>query len=302
LFSRYRDPPRRFEFEIMREDTIPELAQGGRLSAWFLQDDTGAETDTPVQITRINPRADVLKIEAEEMLFTASDVDLANRLLVVDSNNFNVNMRTAHDAIYPDPVSGDEVTLRVNPGVILGSTSVTDPALTIGDWPAGVTLNIEVYGRIQGCGAVGGTGQAPGVMPPDGGVALYTRETIILTSPAGTGEIWSGGGGGQGGIKTGRAIGGGGGAGTNPGTGGGGNIAAGSAGTATAGGAGGADFVAGFTAGTGGGPGLAGSNGTWGGTHDFVSGPSSAGAAIDGNSFITFNSPTGLDIRGSQIN
>ena len=183
------------------------------------------------------------------MLFNASDVDLANRIIVIDTDTNNVNGRDAHDSLYPTPVSGDEVTFRVIAGVIVGSDNATLPAFDVGDWPSGVLLFLEVLGRIQGKGGDGASA-AGDYNGGSGGTALYTRFAIDVTATGG--EIWGGGGGG--GAHS-VGLGGGGGAGQLPGIGGNGisGPTTGSPGTTEAGGAG--AEVPPFFAGDGGGPG-----------------------------------------------
>jgi hypothetical protein len=144
------------------------------------------------------------------------------------------------------------------------------------------SLTLQVDGRIQGKGGDGGTifGSVNGF---PGGQAFLAEHQILIT---GSGEIWGGGGGGGANASGGS---GGGGAGTNPGAGGFSYASSGSPGTPEAGGAG-------FNgAGAGGGPGL---DGAYGGN----GAGGAAGAAIDGVSLVTFDSPNLLDIRGAQIN
>lgn len=299
--ARYRDPPRRFELEVMRENnTTPELGRGYRLQAWPLQIDTGEPDDVPVQITRNEARPEKFKLEFEEMLFAAPATDLSNRQIIIDSNINNVDLRTAHDSIYPDPESGDVVTCTVNAGVTVGSTETNLKAFDVGSWPSGVSITLIVRGRIQGRGGDGGSANhqvftaGPGLV---GGVALYTRYAIDLEVV--DGEIFGGGGGGGGAVSgsflQGFSAGGGGGAGTIQGNGGAAQFF-GNSGTADTGGDGALNN--GALGGDGGGPGLAGTAGT--GTLAAASG-GSAGSAIDGISFVTVTSGPG-DIRGGQVN
>jgi hypothetical protein len=289
--ARYRDPPRRFNFDVMRyAGQEPVLGGGYQLEGQPFQDITGALAQIPIQITRLNPGAAVIELEAEEMLFQAIDADPTDRVLIIDSNFNNYNVRTVHDSLYPAPESGDTVTVIINTGVIVGSTSTALRSFDVGSWPAGVTVNVTVNGRIEGAGGAGGNSTSG---TPEagslGGPALYPRYSTNLTSTSG--QIWGGGGGGGGGNFGGSGNGGGGGAGQVPGAGGSGLASNGSPGTTEAGGAGG--ISAGSPGGTGGGPGLAGQTSTAAG--------GAAGAAIDGDSFVTDVGGIG-DIRGAQIN
>lgn len=300
LLGRFKDPPRRFNFDLMRyAGQEPILGSGYQLGSWPFQDVTGAAITVPIQLTRVGPEADRFEVEAEEMVFADDLADPLERTIIIDSNINNVDLREMHDSLYAAPESGDTVNVIIQAGVIVGSTSVSEPALDAGTWPAGVTINVELDGRIQGKGGNGGNGGASQAGQA-GGTALFTRQAINLTWT--DGEIWGGGGGGGGspplevgeGSENDDGYGGGGGAGQLPGSGGAGlnEGGPGSAGTTEAGGAGGAIIVTG----AGGGPGLAGSNAGLGGGSG-----GAAGTAIDGVSFITDVGADG-DGRGSQIN
>lgn len=290
--GRYRDPPRLLSFDLFRYGpVVPVLGGGYNVQSWHFQDATGARAPVPVQITRLNPSADRYAIEATEVLFTSVDGGTpteGERVLIVDSNINNVNLRTAHDSIYP-AVDGSEsppvqVRCIVESGVIVGSANTSTPAFDVGTWPSGVVLTLEVRGRIQGAGGNGAIWPSTGATA--GGLALYTRRAIDLE--VGAGEIWGGGGGG-GYFNSGFSVsyGGGGGAGSVPGSGGTGINGNGAPGTSEAGGAG----LGG--AGAGGGPGLAGTNSSTPG--------GAAGKAIDGISYITVTDGPG-DRRGTEVN
>ena len=303
LLGRFKDSPRRLSFSSLRGSTTSEivLANGYQVQAWPMQDATGAKETVNVQVTRLRPNPDLIEIETEEVLFTAPPEDLSKRNIIVDANNFNINLRTAHDAIFPAPEAGITVVLTVNAGVILGSTAPTIPAIDIGAWPAGVTIIVHTIGRIQGKGGDGAG--APGVNATAGAHAIYTRYPIKLSCP---GQIYSGGGGGGYSISAAGVIwAGGGGAGFNIGLAGHGMGGGydGSNGTTEAGGAGAPNG-----GGAGGGPGLPGANGIPG---IATSTGFPAGNAIDGVSYVTKGTWNGTtftpgaitgSILGPQVN
>ncbi|HEY0220025.1 MAG TPA: hypothetical protein VGC26_09725 [Afipia sp.] len=302
--GRFRDPPRKINFDLARyAGTDVSLGATRLVRATNLQDATGAEVDIPVQITRLNPPADRFSCEAEEIIFLAPAEDGAPQTIIVDADIFNVNLRSAYDAIYPAPESGDTITCQINEGVTVGSTSTSLPAFNVGSWPEAVTILIIINGRILGAGGAGGNNayghyvgasvvqDIPATVGLPGGPAFYTRRAVHvqLSGKIGGG---GGGGGGQGALIFGGS---GGGAGARGGLPGGGQYySPGSAGTADAGGA----------AGVGSAPnrvGLAGGNlGQAGASRGFLSG-GAAGNAIDGLSYITFDVNTGT-IVGSKIN
>jgi hypothetical protein len=291
--GRFHEPPRKFSFAALRyAGDAPVLGQGYNIRSPWLQDAAGAPVDVPVQIVRLNPQADRFAADAEEVQFHVPAEDLSNRQIIVDANINNVNLRSAHDSLYPPILDGDSpkptITCTVNAGVIVGSGATASPAFDVGSWPAGVTINLVVNGRIEGHG---GDGASFGVSVhgAPGGPALYTRYPI--SAALASSQIWGGGGGGA--IAEGNAPGGGGGAGQLPGAGG---IGAppfnfdGEDGTTEAGGAHGGAAAAG----DGGGPGLAGES-----IFDSIGG--APGAAIDGISFVTITAGPG-DRRGPEIN
>lgn len=285
--GRFRTPPRLFSLSSFRADPLsPVLGRGYQLQSRVLQNDTGGPDSVPIQITRLGPTDSEFKIEAEEMRFVSFDGgDLDNRVIIIDANAYNVNLRDAHDTLYPEPVDGDEVTCIIEAGVIVGSTSTSQPAFNVGDWPEGVTLKLQLRGRIQGKG-----GNASSLSGQAGGLALYARYAVEVDAAGG--QIWGGGGGGGKKIDFGdnNTYGGGGGQGFDPGLGGTGAQGNGANGTTEAPGAGAGG------AGSGGAAGQAGA----GGFGALPTSGGAAGGAIDGVSFLDITG--GPDIRGTQIN
>jgi hypothetical protein len=314
VLSRYTTAPRKLGFDVFRDDVTlaPELGAGYRFEWWNLQEADGSRSNLPIQVTRLLPGPASIKVDAEEMLFTASADDLTNRQIVIDFNTNNFNLKTVHDTLYPALEAGQTLTCTIAAGVTVGSSSVSTPAFHVGDWAGTPDITIVNNGRIQGKGGQGGQGgrntSNDGHDGVDGGVALFTREAITLTDT--DGEAWGGGGGGGGGAwKTDGASaggGGGGGAGKDIGLGGVSGLggASGADGTTEAGGAGGAGvgFFPGGIGGDGGGPGLAGSAGEDEPlSNSFGGAGGSPGLAIDGISFVTTSGAAG-DRRGGTAN
>lgn len=310
ILGRYKDPPRRFNMTFIRSTRELVAGQGYRATWWTIQDETGATTNAPIQITRVSPNSGQFEYEAEEQLYQILDPeDLDNRTLIFDAAILDVDLRAIHDSLYPEPESGDTFTLRVyvETNVIVGASTNANAAMTVGTWPAGVTVEIYNNGRIQGAGGKGGNAAKDGVAAQAGGaggLAIYTRKAISFDNL--NGKIYGGGGGGAGGvIKSGgkQAGGGGGGAGYIAGAGGdtgNGDNNAGEPGTLDVGGEGGtATTSEAQSGGDGGDPAQAGEN-RGGGSFGAVIPGGAAGGAVDGDSYITF---TALgDIKGTRIN
>jgi hypothetical protein len=217
--------------------------------------------------------------------------------LTIASNTYNYDVYANRGPTYVPGTS--DITVTVNPGVVVGSTSTGAYAMLVpSSFSPGDTVRIVNNGVIQGMGGAGGNGgQAagasnipyPGSGGAAGGHALYVNRPTVVTN---NGTLaGGGGGGGGGGGSTGingkytnyarGGGGGGGGAGFNGGAGGsGGGLLAptgpearagnpGQTGTSPAGGAGGAggQFPSGGVynqAGTGGAGGGRGANGSSG--------------------------------------
>jgi hypothetical protein len=305
--GRFATPPRRITFATARRSGVVDPHPGAccRVSWYGNQDEAGNQIATPFQIVRVNPLADRIEAEAEEMIFKHFDVTfLAERVITIDSRLNNVHLPSLHNSIYPPltPTDIDNgVTLKViiASNVVIGSGSIFAAAFNVGsldNWLPGleITLEIRPGARIQGMGGNGGyllSGRGS-VAPQPGGPALLTSFPVTIING---GAIWAGGGGGGHGASPGGGGMGGGGAGFPPGAGGPSFspslVAPGSPGTAFAGGPGGVSLVG--RGGDGGGPGLPGFPGTG---PNVSQGGAAAGFAIHGIGFITFV-PFG-DIRG----
>lgn len=291
LLARYRDAPRKFSFSLYNTiEEVPSLGGGFRLDHWTLQDDTGASVPVPAQVTSLEQQIDRYVVDAQESIYVQQDDLETVRLIFLDQDQFNVNLRTVHDSIYPAPEDGDQIRVYVN-GHIGSRTS--SPAFDVGSWPANIDIEIIVNGRIQGRGGFGGHHLFDSSLNGgNGGTAFFTRYPVKVSN---LGRIDGGGGGGGAGqlVNLGtelepifRSGPGGGGAGFNPGL----AMFPAQQGTIDAGGNGGTDVT---TGGAGGGPGQPGAFGGGG-----LGG--AAGAAVDGESFITYD-VVGL-IRGPRIN
>lgn len=309
--ARFVTAPREFRFSVWRTDpTPPELGRGAFLKHWPLQDDTGAEETVPIQITSVEDAGDRYNVTAEEMVFGEA---LPERVVFIDENLYEINLRDLYDEIYTAPSQYDTVTFVVSSGVQVGGHTIIAglgnnhqfierAAITVGDWPEGPTLRLINNGTIAGGGANGQDARFDTSQGSRGGTAIRARYPISIEN---NGLIGGGGGGGG----RGSLHGGGGGAGAirqspnsygefpSASTGGpnvgwvaGSSAHAGPGLLETGGAAGGA------TGGQGGNLGEAGTDGT--GAANPQAG--AAGYAIDGDSYVTFTVEG--DVRGPRIN
>lgn len=320
LLSRYRDPPRMLSFELFESiEEVPALGGALRVINTVLQDDTGETLAIPAQVTSLEVRDDRFIIDAQESIFVQQPLDPGDpggggpgnvRLIFIDDDSFNLNIRTIHDEIYFPPQSGDQIRCLVSAGATVGSNNASIPALDVGSWPVGVVLELVIYGRIQGKGGNGGslnftpnTTQNGG----PGGTALYTRFGLAVQN---LGQIYGGGGGGGTSgflVGFGEAAGGGGGGGSGftPGV-GAQNVHSdtygpnGQNGSKEAGGAGGYEPPV-AQGGAGGNPGQPGAAGaTIPGEFTPAGSGGAAGLAVDGEAYISWTSLG--TIAGSRTN
>lgn len=270
IISRYETIPREVSFKVPERFPL-SLSSVVNIKSRIFENSQGDEADYfPCQITSIETKEGIHTAIAEEVILSAIDPpDPLLRIININANTLNVNLKTIHDSIYTPIVESATVRLIIASDVTIGSGSISNASLTIGDWPASVTIEIDGTGRIFGKG-----GDASFSSSLDGGTALYTRRAIDIIGDL---DIW--GGGGAGGynysFSQGMDVLGGGGAGYLEGQ-----------------GEAGSDHPSG---------GSAGQNGDDGADEDsnIVFGGGS-GYAIDGLSFVT---KTGtLDIRGDEVN
>lgn len=236
----------------------------------------------------------------------------------ISANTTNYNLKAAAIAAGWNQITPLDATVTVNSGVYVSATNTSNIAFDTGvTFPAGTRLSLVNNGFIIGMGGAGGTGGdmpagGQGVVGSAGGLALRAQAPISINNASGT--IGGGGGGGGGGgsgsvyepyygtFVTGGGGGGGGRSGQINSGGGGGGFngvggfndgvgayvgATGSPGTAAAAGGGGAGSPPAANGGSGGGWG---SSGNSGGTSNRGGGGGggSAGAAVNGNSNITW--------------
>ena len=110
-----------------------------------------------------------------------------------DTNNYNIYNALGY------PTSPVHIKLIINPGVVVGSTSTSQPALTTGNLPVGSSVTIINNGSIVGKGGDGGKGKtlANGLPGKNGGSAFEAKVQTTIENNS----IIKGGGGGGGRLE-----------------------------------------------------------------------------------------------------
>lgn len=170
--ARYKIPPRKFRFELFRNEaiTLPRLGAGVTVSNRRLVDADGALVTISAVVVSESGQDDRVEYEAEEINYDgAADT---TKLVVIDSTSGNIDLRTLFDGLYSTVGSTDDVTFIIQSGVqILGDQSY-GYALTVGTWPVGVTLTLVINGDVVGLAI-----EAPFYQP---GVAIFTDRAISI--------------------------------------------------------------------------------------------------------------------------
>ena len=227
-----------------------------------------------------------------------------------NTQNYDVYTQASASPLYTAGIA--DVTLTINPGVVVGSSSTGTYALNVPNaFNAGDTVTIVNNGTVIGRGGNGGSGGSgftnPGGGGGNGGNAVYVNRALILTN---NGTLAGGGGGGGGGGAQNNSSftpkgspspsgsgggGGGGGAGNTAGSGGGGGPSpfgtggSGGGGNTTSGGGGGAGTPGPTPGGPGGSGGGQGANGGGGTTRSGSGGGGGTrGFYVVGNPNITY--------------
>lgn len=209
VLSRFAEPPRMFEFNLLRDSgtPLPPLGSGLRLQSFFNQDPTGAPVISPCQAIEVKVSDVGVGVKAEEVVIT--DVDDGGtppeppdvKRVVISADATNVNLREVYLDIFSEAQDGDTVICEVRESVIVTSETTSAPAFDNGTgWPDGVKIKLKVYQNavVAGKGGDGGSVYHREQNNGDnGGIALNADSEIEVEN---MGIIGGGGGGGGGAV------------------------------------------------------------------------------------------------------
>jgi hypothetical protein len=199
LLARYRDPPRALGWSVFITDDPPQVGAGAYIKHRDLQDATGAEVQVPVQVTSLEALEDRYKLTGEQQPSVAPDIITSDKVVYIDANGYNLNLRTIYDSVYEAPDAYDEVTFIVAAGVVIGTREGGNKfAITSGSWPELLTPpKLRILGRVMGRGGNGGTEAGGG--NGNGFAGEHALQATQALRVENLGTIGGGGGGGGGG-------------------------------------------------------------------------------------------------------
>lgn len=302
LGRRFAQAPRLINFTLTSKDTDYWLGSSANLEHADLQSFDGSKGVVPTQIVSVAEKKNGYVYGGLEFYWgepLQDDAEEGVNLIVIGADDSEINWRTIHDSLYPEPTKDTIVRIVIDTGVEVGAGTSGAFAADTGSWPVDMEP-IELYVRGYAQGRGGNGADAETGVGGDGTNALVMNHD--LTIKAVTGRIAGGAGGGGNGYSTEEgtsSAGGGGGAGIPAGLGGavGPNATVtvhGFAGTRDAGGGGGVTTFA--IGGTGGFPGQNGGLGI-----ETSSAAGQAGAAIIKNGYTLIIEDGADNIKGAII-
>lgn len=195
---RYGQAPRQVALKLDAKDAQVKLADFVRVTSPQNQTFSGFNQSLLLQVIQRteSQQGTTYDVMAREFAYNDVDFDTGLRVIEVNADAFDFNIRDAYDAIYADSPDGKTVRVIVAEGVLVTATSVSIPAMVFGSWPASTTLEIVIDGIVSGRGGNGGNfPDESGKDGQFGGLSISANRAATLTINSG-GRVSGGGGGG----------------------------------------------------------------------------------------------------------
>lgn len=200
ILARFRDAPRRARFTLPADSpVIPEMGTGIQVRSFSLQEPDGSPSTVPFYVTSLDHEEAAVHLELEELHFVEPP-DETDRAVFLDVDGFNINLRTLYDSLYTSVPTAAVITFTIAPGVFIGGREMGGRSLDVGTWPGDTVLRLIIGTPDGAASAALGRGGDGGGYPAgtgageDGSTAIYTRRAITIVN---NGTIGGGGGGGQ---------------------------------------------------------------------------------------------------------
>lgn len=122
---------------------------------------------------------------------------IINLIIGADTNNYDVKTAAVANGY---KAGQSTINVTVNSGIVVGSASTANPAMTVSGFTGNDRVNITNNGTISGAGGNGGSGGTGSGAAPSGGAGGNALQIGFPTSINNVGVIQGGGGGGGGGA------------------------------------------------------------------------------------------------------
>lgn len=159
--KRFASAPREADFVVDAKDSALGMADFVRITNRQVQDIYGVPQSLLLQVIKRKEAMIGTKFAftAREFAYAVEPPD-STRRINIDADVSNINLRTLHDSLFDDPTDGNIVLVTINFDVLVygddDEPEYEGYALTTGDWPSGVTLQVVNNGYIVGAGGRGG--------------------------------------------------------------------------------------------------------------------------------------------------
>lgn len=196
--KRYGKSPREASFALDAKDATITLADFVRVESRQNQDIYGNNESLLLQVIKRTESQQGSKyaITAREFAYEFGEIDTGLRVIEINADRTQINLRAAFDSLYDAPTGGLIVRFIIASGALLYSDDTAITAMTIGEWPAGVDITVINNGHHVGCGGDGGSGGVLlGFTGRNGGNALDGADGYPITY-INNGILAGGGGGG----------------------------------------------------------------------------------------------------------
>lgn len=216
LGRRFGITPRETQFVLEDKDSSLWVGDIASINHYSITDATGLPKNVLMEIISAH-ESDLYTYRGLEYLYDkalADDIFVGIDVVDLAVSENNVNLRTRYDSIFGAPDASTVVKFIVYSNVVIGSDSTGTPSLTIGAFPSGAQVSLEIKQNafIVGCG--GNASSSIGSNGGNGGTAINVTNNFELIN---NGVIGGGGGGGGYAEDDWATAGGGGGAGRNVG-------------------------------------------------------------------------------------
>lgn len=134
IVARYRRAPRQVTFSLSRKDSVLWLGDFARATHPNSVDVLGAQLPVNIQIMSAQEAraGHVFQYVGQEFAFE-QPVDPNQRLIIINTDQENLNLRTLHDSMYAAPVGTETINVYIRSSVRIGGRGAADLELYAGE-------------------------------------------------------------------------------------------------------------------------------------------------------------------------